>query len=280
MSGSEITVRAIYDSIGLGYSEISELFEYVKLLLEDSVAHPCAKGFYLQKSYDCGMEFWAHCDHTKTIRGYTPFYRGKSEYVLGLKEEFIRPGDTDFEGSILGWAEPDPDGDHGLCPVVFDVLGRKLHSPLQFPFESAVKMCAFAVSVDIFDSPEAYERTQTHEIKFDCEAFFPGDLLLDKPRDPHEPPSSCAVINGRILEFRKITNPVTSQDFYWILAKTAGGIMDMVTKCGTYTSDPRVGGVITGGFWLCGQIMDPQIRKRSGLQRILRKTTSLFSTDG
>jgi hypothetical protein len=63
-----------------------------------------------------------------------------------------------------------------------------------------------------------------------------------------------AAISGRVLATQTITNPVTSQKFYWARIHTQGGELDVVADPQVVQGQLVVGGVIYGSFWLSGRL--------------------------
>jgi hypothetical protein len=71
-----------------------------------------------------------------------------------------------------------------------------------------------------------------------------------------EPLQAEAIFNGHILAAERRTNPDTSQDFYWCLVQTYGATIDVVADPVLIDEEPRVGGILSGSFWLSGRIVD------------------------
>ena len=64
-----------------------------------------------------------------------------------------------------------------------------------------------------------------------------------------------AMFIGIILDYKKHTNELTNEDFYWIKVDTFGGIIDTVVDPVFIKSDLKINGVIAGVFYLCGKII-------------------------
>lgn len=251
-------------AIGFHSDSQEEFFEFMGAVLKETTGHECSAGLYLQWSSDGGAEFWSHISKSNDLVGGTPFFRGKSEYVASLQELVRRPDDNLFEGAILGWAVPGTEDDRpGMFPFVFDMLDPLLYGKLDLPFESPVKLSAFADNISIYASDDEFVGSQEGEAKLSPESFFPTGLMSNDPNESG-PPASFAVINGHILEFKELENPISSQTYFWFHVSTAGGTIDVVSEKSLINTTPCVGGVVSGGFWLCGQIMAPQAKREGG----------------
>ena len=58
-----------------------------------------------------------------------------------------------------------------------------------------------------------------------------------------------------IKSFEKRQKNLTQQPFYWLIIDTYGGDIDIVADTNLLPTDPQIGGVVQGQFWLSGQIV-------------------------
>jgi hypothetical protein len=53
-------------------------------------------------------------------------------------------------------------------------------------------------------------------------------------------------------------NQRTKANFYWFLVETLGGEIDVVADPKLIASEPQLGGVVSGQFWLSGRLIENQ----------------------
>ena len=62
--------------------------------------------------------------------------------------------------------------------------------------------------------------------------------------------------NGDVLAGEVRENPLTGLRYQWGAGATRGGTLDMVAPMAMVSREIREGSVISGGFWLSGQIVE------------------------
>jgi hypothetical protein len=60
---------------------------------------------------------------------------------------------------------------------------------------------------------------------------------------------------GEIKEFELKTNSLSGENFYALLVETLGGEIDVVVDPKFVTQEPKIGGIVSGQFWLSGKIL-------------------------
>jgi hypothetical protein len=107
----------------------------------------------------------------------------------------------------------------------------------------------------VFASPEEYEANQTGDVKFDSRSFIPSGLFPSGGDKPHIP-QAYAIFTGHVRKTQQRKNDLTGCSFCWALVETLGGTFDVVIDLELLGAAPRVGGVLTGAFWLSGRLVD------------------------
>ncbi len=251
-----------FSTIGMPVESNDEMQAMCEKAAEKAEQISCSTGHYLKWSSEQGAELWLQIDN-EGLAGVTPFFRGSAEIRVRITAEIVRPEDTKFEGALHGWADPQEDDSEGAYPFVFDLIDKGLYEDFDFPFISPVNLCAFAHELSLYDSDEEYDLSGGAGVKFALESFIPSGLFSSEGSST-EPPQSCAIFTGHILESEKLVNPLTGISYYWMRVKTFGGEIDVLSDLELVTKSPIVGGVVSGSFWLCGKIVNPKVRKKRG----------------
>ncbi|MNN72218.1 hypothetical protein D3C81_1882320 [compost metagenome] len=73
-----------------------------------------------------------------------------------------------------------------------------------------------------------------------------------------------------MIETKKIINELSGRSFIWSLVKTLGGEIDVVTDEELISNEIKVGGIISGSFWLSGKfISSPELKRRTLFQKFI-----------
>lgn len=100
--------------------------------------------------------------------------------------------------------------------------------------------------------------SQDTEFKFAAESFIPSGLFHVGEGSS---PRAEAIFTGRIIETSEILNEQSKNKFTWVLIKTLGGEIDVVIDHELVTKELRVGGILSGSFWLSAKFIDePKVK--------------------
>jgi hypothetical protein len=231
-----------------------------------TVQLPCANGNYGIWRSRTGAEVWFHLnasDNGETeIFGLTPFFEGQSDVALKITGPVARDGDNPFEGAMTGWISPDETGE-GSYPVVFDAVDFAAHKDSAWPAIRHVRLCGFAREMQVFGSEDAYYAARgqpdSENLKLAAHAFIPVGLFAAAQSDESEvnvAPSSAALLTGKILEHRTLTNEASGQDFVWLLVESLEATFDIVADAAVIAGDVIDGGVVETAVWMFGRFLD------------------------
>lgn len=145
---------------------------------------------------------------------------------------------------------------HFDCPN-FGLFDKQLSGPIP----CNVQLAAFAREIESFDSVQEYDDDENADgdITLASQHFAAGNLMDEngKPRPPEK--QAFAFIVGHVIETEMKTNEITGKSFHWALVRTAGNAeIDVVihpSLPGIADKPPKVGGVISGYFWLSGLVL-------------------------
>ena len=219
------------------------------------------QGFYLKFSDASGAEIWVQGNKEQELIGFNPHFAGKSRRLVGLTEAIEREASA-LDGGFHAWANPggedvETSGDY---PFVFDAPDFRLNEILQFPHTCEIQLTAFASNdFVIFTDAAAYDASQENELKYSSKSFVPVGLFAF---DAEEESIDLSVVRpigkftGEIKEYELKTNGLSGKKFYWFLIDTFGGEVDVVADVKLISSEPQIGGVVSGQFWLSGKIAE------------------------
>jgi hypothetical protein len=231
----------------------------------------CHAGAYGLWRSRTGAEIWFHLggseDGETEIHGLTPFFEGQSEVLLKITGVVAREGNNAFEGALTGWVSPG-DGSEGSYPIVFDAVDFAAHSEAQWPDLRHVRLTGFARDLQAFANDDAYYaargKPDAEHLKLAAHAFIPLGMFAatsgDEIADPAEAtaPASSAVLTGKILEHRTLTNEATGKDFIWMLAESLEATFDIVADPAVVSGVITDGSIIEAVVMMFGRVLDDQ----------------------
>jgi len=216
----------------------------------------CPQGFYLRFADASGAEIYLQGNLEQELIGFNPHFDGRSRRKVALTKMIERDSSI-LDGGFHAWANPkDNDSETGDYPFVFDVPDFRMIENLQLPHACEIQLTAFASNdFKIYASGKDYFYAQDSEPKFAAKSFIPSGLFL--PDDTAiEPPRPVGIFAGEIKEFELKTNELSNGKFYWFLVDTLGGEVDVVADLKLVSTEPRIGGIVSGQFWLSGKIVN------------------------
>jgi hypothetical protein len=211
-----------------------------------------------------GPQIWVMVDDDWNFQGASPHFSGKG--AVSIRATQWLPDEEFWEGSVYAWANPasenaqqvdsQAEGDseaEGDYPFLFQLPDfHHVSQTLALPFEGKAQVSAFAHELEFFAGEDEYSASQNDDTKFAPNFFIPAGLFVSEGEEP-EP---YAMFAGKILEHNILNNPASNLEFHHFLVETLGGVYDVVAETELVTKTPTVGGILSGSFWLSGQIID------------------------
>ncbi len=230
---------------------ITETIQYVESL-------KCPQGFYLRFADESGAEIYLQGNNEQELVGFNPHYAGKSRRKVSL-EKLIERDSSELDGGFYAWANPkDFETDTGDYTFVFDVPDFRLSSERRLPQVREIQLTAFASNdFKIFADEKEYSESQQDELKYASKSFVPSGLFAFDAGDEKSDLNAArpiAIFAGIIKEFELKKNKLSSNNFYWFLVETLGGETDIVADVKLVSTEPQIGGVVSGQFWLSGKL--------------------------
>jgi hypothetical protein len=232
-------------------------------LIEDllSVVKPthCKQGAYYIYTDTSGAEMYLQGNTGDELIGFNPHFAGESRRTVCLTE-MIERDSSELDGGFHAWANPSDasDPESGDYPFVFDAPDFRTYAISQFPRACDIQLTAFASNdFKIYQTETEYYDSQTGEPKFAAKSFVPS-ALFGAVENADEPPRPIGKFAGEIKAFEMKRNQRTKANFYWFLVETLGGEIDVVADPKLIASEPQLGGVVSGQFWLSGRLIENQ----------------------
>lgn len=250
--------------IGFPTRSEQDINDMISHVLELAETIRCPQGFYLKFADASGAEIWVQGNFEQELIGFNPHFAGKSRRRVGLTEAIERES-SQLDGGFHAWANPsDLDVESsGEYPFVFDVPDFRVIEAIKFPHVCEIQLTAFASNdFKVFADEREYDENQGDELSYASKSFIPIGLYNFDTEDWDEanPPRPVGQFAGEIKAFELKTNELSGEKFYWFLVETLGGEVDVVADAKLIASEPKIGGVVSGQFWLSGRIIDaPQL---------------------
>ena len=210
-----------------------------------------------------GVELWLSIEIETKSASVIPYFSGNGRMQVVVEKLWPQKGSKSL-GGFYAWANPElakPDEDQlGEYPFVVDVPDFDLvQNSLEIPSTVTMQIAAFAESVTYYPSIQAFDEYQEkqfesgkHKIKLTVGSFISSGLFQ---HFVEQQPASAYFV-GEVLETEERINSHTGQPIHCAHIRFNGGTMDVVADPAMSSCKPVVGGVIEGGFWLVGRIIE------------------------
>jgi hypothetical protein len=237
-----------------------EIYAMIQSVLPFVKAASCPQGIYYIFTDDSGAEMYLQANQSQELIGFNPHFNGKSRQLIGLTKPIERDS-SELDGGFHAWANPIENDNAeitGEYPFVFDAPDFCANEVIKFPATFEIQLTAFASNdFQVFENEQDYYESQEYEAKMASKSFIPSGMFLpDEQATPIEPPRPIGIFSGEIKEFGLKTNSISKENFYWFLVETLGGEVDVVADPKLITIEPKIGGIISGQFWLSGRLIN------------------------
>ena len=232
---------------------ITETIKYVESIR-------CPQGFYLRFADASGAEIYLQGNLEQELIGFNPHFAGISRRKVALTQAIERDSSL-LDGGFHAWANPQNEAaDSGEYPFVFDVPDFQLNENIQFPHFCEIQLTAFASNdFVVFDDEKTYDESQESELKYASKSFIPTGLFAFDEASEKIDLSVVRPVGrfaGEIKDCELRTNELSGEKFYRFLVETLGGEVDVVADVKLISGEPKIGGIVSGQFWLSGKIIN------------------------
>ena len=246
--------------IGFPTPDEQAINEMIMHVLEVAQPEKVARGFYLLYTDSSGAQIYLQGNTDQELIGFNPHFTGKSRFRVGLTGAIERDS-SPLDGGFHAWANPSDEQVEisGEYPFVFDVPDFRKVEIDEFPKLAEIQLTAFGSNdFQVFESEDAYQNSQESELKYASKMFVPVGLFAVDEKDGSLDLSVVRPVGklaGEIREFELKTNELSGETFYWFLVETLGGAVDIVVDPKYVPDEPKIGGIVSGTFWLSGRVL-------------------------
>lgn len=249
-----------FSTVGFPLESEQDMYDLANRIGEDADVLEVSEGSYLRWSSSSGAEIWLHVDPDGDLVGMVPHFAGQSGLRVGITSRVVRPKQPALDGAFYAWADPPEDDiEAGLYPFVFDLPDYCSHSNLVLPRLVTTQVAAFAHEIAPYDTVDAFDADQPKEGGLASQSFIPSGLF-SPDAGLIEPPEAYAIFTGHVLQAEMKRNELTDRSFWWALVESYGGSFDVVIDPEILEAEPKVGGVVSGSFWLSGRLLEPVVK--------------------
>ncbi len=242
-----------YSAIGIPDDSNESLQQFIQQVLEsgDVDVNDTPEGKYYIWQENSGGQAWLQVTHDNELLGVAPAFIGQSQLTARISRFIQSEQDNDLEGAIYAWANPQDDSeDSGDYPFLCDVVNAGAVNEANLPITLTLNVSAFAHELTLFaDEQEFKQAQQQQDAIFSSQSFIPTGLFNDE-QYPDAPPKPLAYFIGHIVDHKLCRHPLTNNQYYWMLVKTLGGTIDVVSATELIEEPINNGGIISGRFWL------------------------------
>jgi hypothetical protein len=221
----------------------------------------CPQGFYLRFADSSGAEIYLQGNNNQELIGFNPHFAGQSRRKVGLTK-MIERDSSELDGGFKAWANPTGEDVEvsSEYPFVFDVPDFRTIDEIRLPQIREIQLTAFASNdFKIFASEKEYDVSQEGELKYASKSFVSTGLFAFNEQDESTDLTlvrPIGMFTGEIKDFEQKTNELSNEKFYWFLVETLGGETDVVADAKLVSTEPQIGGIVSGQFWLSGRFVD------------------------
>lgn len=246
--------------IGFPVQSEQDVNQIIENLLSVVKPKPCAGGAYYIYTDASGAEMYLQGNTGDELIGFNPHYAGESRRTVRLTRKIERES-SELDGGFYAWANPQKGlGDSGDYPFVFDVPDFRAVPVAQLPRVCDIQLTAFASNdFRVYSDEKQFNDNQENDLKYAAKSFVPTGLFSFDEADDSIDLSSVrpvALFTGEIKKYELKINALTSEKFYCFLIDTFGGEIDVVADPKLIASEPRIGGIVSGQFWLTGRLLE------------------------
>ena len=251
-----------FSTLGMAVDSEEELVQLAEAVGPFATPVGFDGGTYFHWHDPSGAELWLQVNAANEFAGVTPHFAGQSRVIVRLAHR-VRPADAGpFDGGFYAWADPAGESDgadtadvEGVYPMVVDSPEFARLAPLDLPVTVPMQIAAFAHEVECYDTEADFDASQSPDgPRMAAESFIPSGLF-HPDGGATSLPEARVIMNGRVLSSERRTNVFTKQPFVTALVQTVGGTYDAVIDVSLLDRALKVGGILSGSFWLSGRVV-------------------------
>ncbi len=241
-------------ALGIGSSSPQERQDQVRQILKDSQPHSQRADSMTLRWHDpSGAELWIYVDQTGTMKSVQPHYSGGPRIRLEIQAILDRAEVSPYDGGFLGLTQTGGSNPSlgGGFPIVFDAPDFPDVKEVILTAKHDVELAGFAVELNVYPTEEAFRDAQPDLNPLGVPAFIPAGMMAQMEGGQ---PTAHALMVGRVLDAKRVTNELTEREFVRVQMETPAGPIDLIVDPGLLEELPENGHIIQTGAWLSGRI--------------------------
>jgi hypothetical protein len=241
-------------ALGIGSSSPEERIDQVRKILKASKPYSRREDSMTLRWRDAsGAELWIYVDHTGAMKSVQPHFAGGPRIRMELQAILERPEISPYDGGFLcltqeGGSNPTLGGGF---PVVFDAPDFPDVREAILTSKHHVELAGFVVELNLYETEEAFREAQPELKPLAVPAFIPAGMVSQMEGAT---PTAHALMVGRVVEARLVTNELTGLEFLRIRMETPAGPMDLALDPAMVPELPPPGHILQVGAWLSGRL--------------------------
>jgi len=239
-------------TIGFHVADVNEfgmLGVYVKDTGETIEKRDNMDGFYKRLCYPNGVELWVYLKDG-LICNLEPHFRGIHKNPVRVVKGFQDPKD-EYSGVFEASAGIDPTGkdQSGELPLVFSCPSFAIHSQEKLPKIVDLSVTVFSSKINVFKNVDEFHKKMKDfapNFYIPTGTFDPTTNKLKEPPEPHQ------WFAGEVKEAKKLINPKTGIEFYWMSVETLVMPLDVLADRRLIDNTPENGNIVEVHGWFTG----------------------------
>ena len=234
--------------IGFPVKGDEEINTMIISVLDGAVETKIEEGFYLRFTDPSGSELYLQGNPSHEMIGFNPHYAGTSRNNVTLLQGIARET-SELDGAYHAAA--------GGVEFIFDVPDFLISRVGSLPTDAELQLTAFGSNDFAVLGDEAGLAALAPAGSWEKNRFVPPGLkeLLADPATDIRQMRPVVKMTGTVKDWALKTNEVNGNKFYWILAETEVGEVDVVIDPQYVPNEPAKGDHVAGHFWLSGKIL-------------------------
>jgi hypothetical protein len=241
-------------ALGIGAPTDEARREQVRSILKEAQPYSQRQdGMTLRWRDASGAELWIYVDSDGTMRSVQPHMSGGPRMTLEIQAVLDRPDISPFDGGFLGLTQSGGSNPAlgGGFAVVFDAPDFPDVRDASLTAKHDVELAGFALELNTYGTEEEFREDQPELEPLGIPAFVPAGMMSQMEG---EAATAHALMVGRLVKGRKVTNEITKQSFLRLEVETPAGPLGLAVAPETLQEVPEEGTILQVGAWLSGRL--------------------------
>ncbi|HMQ01939.1 MAG TPA: hypothetical protein PKD79_02625 [Candidatus Doudnabacteria bacterium] len=239
-----------FSSIGFNFEAFEDIYKLGKLATDrgEQIEIPM-RGSYYKLSTESGAELWAQISKDNQGIGLHPGFNGECLIKVKAKPFLESSRLSVLDGYYDSWLITD-DQDY---PLLFESPNFYQTSVSEDEIIVEAQVTAFAKEVKIFSSEEERNKDEIWGL-WATQSFTPSGKFSPNDDESFEQ-HPAAIFSGYIRKIELKRNEITSNKFYHLIVESLSASYDVVIDPSLLISEPQIGNILSGQFYLSGKII-------------------------